>query len=702
VLYEMATGRQAFSGETTAVIFSKILKDEPPSPRALNPQIPPRLEDTIAKCLEKDRDLRYQVAAEIRADLKRLKRDIGLGRSASMQQVSSPAVVEAGFSRPDESEVPGPPQPAASPKLAGSDLQMMAPQTHRRKKAFFAAMAAAAIATVVLAYFFRPTLPPPAVSGYTQLTHDAASKRLIGTDGSRLYLAESDFGAAQMSIKGGNVASIPDPAGLQGSPYLIASVAPDGSRLLVLQVKGLGRASPLWALPTLGGSPVRLADIEGNGGAWSPDGQKLVYVNNNVLYLANADGAGSSKLADLPGPFALLTGLGTSLTWSPGNQEIALTLEDPKTFLPHLWELSADGQDLHRMFPGWHEQTGECCGAWMPNGKYFVFESEGQIWAAREEGSFLHSVKRRPVQLTAGAVNYSYPVPGKEGKQIFAVAGFSRGELLRYEASANAFKSFLDGISAEGVSFSNDGQWVAYVTYPDGILWRSRRDGSDKLQLSSSALYAMLPRWSPDGRQIAFYTYQPQRPDRQLRIYLVPSGGGAPQELMPNDSGMQMDPGWSPDGKSVVFGGPNNFPTAIQIVDVKTRRVSVVPDSKGLFSPRWSPDGRYLAAMPDDQSSLVLFDFKTQKWARLFEGIPEFLNWSHDGRFVYFLQLHGKAPGVKRVSVPDGKFEEVASLKNLKVTGVFSSWLGLTPNDEPLVLKDAGTQEIVSMEWHEP
>ena len=706
VLYEMATGRQAFSGETTAVIFSQILKEEPVSPRALNPELPPKIEEIISKSLEKDRDFRYQSAGEIRADLKRLKRDSSSGRSVSVAPGLSPAGADVGAGLPRQPESGGVKPPlqssASGVQHTSSDSQVVAALVRRHKKALYGAAAVAVTAMVVLAYFFRPTLPPPTVSGYTQLTHDAASKRLIGTDGSRLYLAESDFGAAQMSVNGGNVAPIPAPAGLQGMPYLIASVSPDGSKLLVLQMKGFGRASPLWAVPTLGGSPVRLADIEGNGGAWSQDGQKLVYVSGNSLYLANTDGTASRKLADLPGPFALLRGLGTSLTWSPSSQEIALTLEDPKTFLPYLWKLSADGRNLHRMFPVWHELTGACCGAWMPDGKYFVFQSEGHIWAVREAGSFFHEVNREPVQLTAGTVSYSYPVPGKDGKKLFAVVGFRRGELEHYDTRSKAFEPFLGGISAEGVSFSKDGQWVAYVTYPEGILWRSKRDGSDKLQLSSSPFYAMLPRWSPDGKEVAFYTYQPDQPDKQLRIYLVPSGGGAPQELTPNYPGLQMDPGWSPDGKSLVFGGPNSGPTAIQVVDVKTRQVSLIPGSKGLFSPRWSPDGRYLVAMPADQSGLMLFDFKTRKWSTLFEGIPEFLNWSRDGRFVYFLQLHGNSPGVERVSVPDGKFEEVASLKGLQITGSFGSWLGLTPDDAPLVLKDAGTQEIVSMDWHEP
>jgi serine/threonine protein kinase/Tol biopolymer transport system component len=689
VLYEMATGRPAFNGESTAVIFAQILKEDPPPARTLNPELPSKLEEIINKCLEKDRDLRCQSAAEIRADLKRLKRETSSGRGL----VGEPS----GLPR-EGGALPNTAGPSGGDQRS-SDSQMLAALVKRHKKALFGAVAVAVIVIAGSAYLFRPLLPPPAVSNYNQLTHDAIGKILIGTDGSRLYLSEDDVGAAQMSVNGGNVAPIPHPPSEQGVFWRGVSVSPDGSQLLVVEQKNIGYVSwPLWAVPTLGGPPARLADIKGSGGAWSPDGQKLVYISGSSVYLANADGTAFRKLTDLPGPFAGLRTLHTSLTWSPSGQEIAISVQDPRTLVSHLWELSSEGKDLHRMFPGWHEGAGECCGAWMPDGRYFVFQSQGQIWAVREAGSFLHRASRKPVQLTAGAVSYSYPVPGKDGKKLYAVAGFMRGELERYDARTKAFEPFLGGISAEGVSFSKDRQWVAYVSYPEGVLWRSKLDGSDKLQLSSPPLYAVVPRWSPDGREIVFYGLQRDKPSR---IYVVPAAGGSPKELVPNQSGPQLDPQWSPDGRSMVFGGPGGGPTAIHVLDFKTRHISLIPGSKGLYSPRWSPDGRYLVALPADSSSLMLFDFKTRKWTALFKGTVGFPCWSHNGQYVYLLYLDS-GPGIERIRIPDGKVEQVASLKGFQMTGVYDDWSGLTPDDAPLVLKNAGTQEIVSMDWHEP
>ncbi|HXH50058.1 MAG TPA: hypothetical protein VNM47_12005, partial [Terriglobia bacterium] len=681
---------------------------DPLPPSRINPEIPPELERILSRLLEKDRDLRYQHASDVRAELKRLKRDTGSGRGTAVSAVSS---AEHGQARPERSErdaratLPAmatgeTPVPQDTPTAGhgSSDSQVIAALVKRHKKTFLGGLAAVVAAALALIYWLMPPLPPPTVSGFVQLTHDAAGKRLFGTDGSRLYLGERGLGAGQMSVNGGDVVPIGGRAIAPGEFVAIASVSPDGSRLLLLQMKGFYRASsPLWTVPTLGGGRIRLADIEGNGGAWSPDGRNLVYASGSSLYLANADGTGSRKLAGLPNPFSGFPGGRTSLAWSPTGQEIALTLVDPKTRVVQLWGLSADGTGLHRMFPGWHERDGECCGSWMPDGKYFVFQSQDQIWAARQAGSFLRKASRKPVQLTSGAVSYRYPVPGKDGKRIFAVAGLRRGELQRYNTRAKAFEPFLGGISAEDVSFSEDGKWAAYTTFPEGIIWRSKLDGSDRLQLSSSPLFSTLPRWSPDGKVIVFDASQP---DKGRRIYLVPSGGGTPEDLTPNHAGAQGDPGWSPDGKSLVFGARGQGPRTIQVVDVKTREVSLIPGSGGLFSPRWSPDGRYLVAMPTDSSSLMLFDFKTQKWSMLFNGIAAYPNWSHDGRFVYFLPSSSGSVG--RISVPGGKFELVVSMKGLPNTGFNGDWLGLTPDDEPLVLKDAGTEEVVSMDFHEP
>jgi len=683
VLYEMGTGRVAFGAPTSAAIFDAILNRRPTPALTANPSLPPKLEEIINKAIEKDRELRYQSAADLRADLKRLRRD-----------TSSEQVVPAIHDRqPSEHS-----SPLRQLSDTSTDRDLAVTLARRHKKALFAGVGAAVVLIAILAYVLRPTLPPPAVSGYTQLTNDAVSKVLFGTDGARLFFDESGVEAAQMSVNGGNVS--PVIFNFQRTNYGISSVSPDGSKLLTAEIKGLNGASePLWAVPTLGGSPIRLADIEGNAGAWSPDGQKLIYTSGASLYIANADGSGSRKLTDLPGPRAGGPSLTTSPAWSPSGREIALTLTDPKTQINHLWVLSADGKNLREMFPGWQERAGECCGSWTPDGKYFVFESQGQVWAAREAGSFLHKVNRDPVQLTTGAVSYRYPVPSKDGKTLFAIASFRRGDLQRYDAKAKTFQSFLGGISAQDVSFSNDGRWVAYVSYPDGILWRSAPDGTDKFQLTSAPIYAMLPRWSADGKKIVFYSLKQGRGDR---VYEVPATGGSPQQMIPNLSGPQADPVWSPDGDSVAFGGVGGGDsTVIHILDVRTRQVTTLPDSQGLFSPRWSPDGRYLVGVRTDSSGLMLFDFKTQKWTNLTIGLVGYPCWSHDGRFLYFQRIIDN-PAIKRMAIPGGKIEEVASLKALRTTGVYNFWFGLAPDDSPLVLKYAGTEEIVSMAWTAP
>jgi Tol biopolymer transport system component len=241
---------------------------------------------------------------------------------------------------------------------------------------------------------------------------------------------------------------------------------------------------------------------------------------------------------------------------------------------------------------------------------------------------------------------------------------------------------------------------VAYVSYPDGTLWKSKLDGSERVQLSDAPLYAMLPRWSPDGSQIAFFAFSS---GQKTKLYMVPADGGTPSALLPGDSEDGWDPTWSPDGTRIAFGGTSTDPDAsIRILDLKTREVSTVPGSKGLFSPRWSPDGRYIVAMPFDSHSLMLFDFATQNWRAVAQGSVAFPCWSRSGDYIYFLQLHRNDWAVMRMHIGDRKLEQVADLKNNPITGKLFGWLGLAPDDSPLVLRDTGTREIYSLDWQAP
>jgi eukaryotic-like serine/threonine-protein kinase len=683
VLYEMATGRQAFSGSTSAVVFNAILSQSPTPALRVNPDLPPKLEEIINRAMEKDRDMRYQSASDLRSELKRLRRDTSSGASTAVAPASGRVPAAGGGS--------GAGAASATVDDSSTDRALAVHLVRRHKKALLGGLAAGAVAVAALVYWLAPPLPSPKVAGSVQITHDAHPKFLVGTDGSRLYLQEqapgSSFPLAQVSAAGGQVAPI---AASSPSLYLM-NVSPDGSDLLVADEPGTTFEGPLAALPVLGGSPRRLADTAGHDGAWSSDEKKLVYAQRNDLYLSNGDGSESHKLASLPG-----RAFGTA--WSPNGSLIRFTVADPKTRVNSLWQVSADGTNLRPLLPGWHQANGECCGSWTPDGTYFVFESQGQIWTLREKGSFLRKVSHDPVQLTSGAISYAYPLPSKDGKKLFAVAGLVRGELERYDAKSKTLEPFLSGISVQDVAFSKDAQWVAYVSFPEGTLWRSKADGSDRLQISFPPLYAMLPRWSPDGKQLVFFDQQTGKPSR---VYVVSADGGTPQELMPSLPQPQGDPVWSPDGNSVAFGGVLPAVDGIHIFDLKTRQVSTLPGSEKLFSPRWSPDGRYMVGLPTDSLGLRLFDFKTQKWAVLTKTAAGYPSWSRDGQYIYFQQQQPD-PGLFRVGIRDRKVEQVANLKGYQMTGYWGFWLGLAPDDSPLLLKDTGSQEIVALDWQAP
>jgi len=328
-----------------------------------------------------------------------------------------------------------------------------------------------------------------------------------------------------------------------------------------------------------------------------------------------------------------------------------------------------------------------------------VFQSKNNVWALAEVKNLLRKASNQPVQLTSGPMGFSMPLPSKDGKKLYAVGGLARGELTRYESKTGQFVPFLSGISADSVSFSKDGNWVAYVAYPEGTLWRSKADGSERLQLSFPPLYARLPRWSPDGDRIVFYAFAPTQP---VRAYLVPRDGESPPELLPEANLPKWDPYWSPDGSKIVFGGDFDDPgSVIRILDLKSGQISEVPGSKGFTGPRWSPDGQHIVALLAKLQGEVLFDLTSQKWTELVKKTAAFTNWSKDGQYVYFLHWPDE-PSVMRLRIRDRKLERVVDLKDFRQTGFYGIWLGLAPDDSPLLLRDTGTQEIYALDRGAP
>jgi len=384
VLYEMATGRQAFGGTTTAVIFTAILTQAPTAPLSLNPEVPPDLERIINKALEKDRDMRCQTAAELRADLKRLKRDTESGRA----RVVGEHLYGAPETKPAREGRKGPPLP--------------------RRWAAIALAGAVVVAGAALAYWLTRPLPPPRITRTVQLTNTGRQKDAhLVTDGPRVYFSEVVAGRNvlhQVSAAGGEATPVPTSA----QNVWVWDISPNGSELLVATSLGLEPETPPRVMSVLGGSPRRLGNILAHDATWSPDGRKIVYANGNDLFLASSDGSESRKLVAASGPTSWPR-------WSPDGTRLRFSVFDPNTGSNSLWEVSAGGTNLHRLLPGWNNPPAECCGNWTVDGNCFVFpahrDGKWNLWAIREKASLFRKTSRDPVQLTYGPLYFWSPIP---------------------------------------------------------------------------------------------------------------------------------------------------------------------------------------------------------------------------------------------------------------------------------------------------
>jgi len=567
---------------------------------------------------------------------------------------------------------------------------------------------AAIIVIAVLAYWVTRPLIPPRVSGYTRITNDGRAKRfrvdglpVIVTDGLRLYFAEGANSGMrstlnQASASGGETSPVPTPF---EQNIELGDIISNRSDLLLQTFVAGETEMPLWILPALGGVPRRLGDVLGRDAAWSPDGQRIAYAKGHELYVCKADGTEARRLVAASRQVRWPR-------WSPRGRFLRFTVGDP-VGRTSIEEVSAVGGRSHALLPSWKGIP--CCGNWTPDGEYYIFQSgfnqKTDIWALRERTGLFGKGNGEPVQLTAGPMDFRSPVSSIDGKRLFVIGEQLRGELVRFESKSGQFVPYLGGISAQDVDVSKDGEWVTYVSYPEGVLWRSRVDGSQRLQLTSLPMQAFLPRWSPDGKRIAFSAAVPGEPSG---IQVIAADGGGPAKLTEGNH-YETDPNWSPDQDSLVFGnapwleGGAPSSAAIHMLDLKTHQVSTLSGSEGLYSPHWSPDGRYVLAMSLDSPKLMLFDFSTHKWAELVSSPAAYPNWSHDGSYIYFVNPYIAEPAVYRIRVSDRKLELVTSLSRQRLGwSIAGKWTGLAGDDSPLVLRDTGSEEIYALDWEAP
>ena len=447
ILYEMLTGKRAFYGPTWAETMASIIKDDPPPFTQTAPATPPALQRIVLRCLEKSPEERFQSSSDLAFALESLS-DAASG---------APSV---------NTEVP-------ARRLPSSLLWPLG---------LLAILLLAAVGFFIVAH--QRVGPALRISDYAQITNDGRNKTLAGTDGSRLYFnLDPAVPPEEIAVAGGETVPIKLPI----PSAVLESVSPDGSTFLVGS-ESVGQTSgyPLWSVAILGGAPRSLANSV-TASTWSPDGTAIAYaMPNGDMYEEKSNGAEAHIIASVGGRAEWLA-------WSPDGATLRFSTSGK------LREISANGSNLHELLPTWPASADPCCGSWSPNGNFFYFLSAGQLWALDERPGLFGRRSTEPIQLTSGPLAWATPVPGKNGKKLFATGLTRRGELTRFDVQSKQFQPYLGGISADLVAFSKDGAHLVYVSYPDGSLWRADRDGSNRVELVDPPLKPILPSWSPDG-----------------------------------------------------------------------------------------------------------------------------------------------------------------------------------------------------------
>jgi Tol biopolymer transport system component len=561
------------------------------------------------------------------------------------------------------------------------------------------------VLVLALGYWFVRPLPAPVVRGHQALTHDGQEKEgPLLTDGARLYFKEKVDGRwvpAVVPTAGGNVTTFP----LHSPDIRIWDIAPDGSDLVGWEGAPASAAGRLLVWPVAGGTPEVLAGLQGAWPTWSPDRSKIAYSDGiHSVFVAGRRGENPRKVASVEGRPG-------KLRWSPDGRSLRFSQLGPRSEVGSLWEVAAAGGQPHLVLTAGKRYVG-LDHAWAADGSYSLFTASSaggsDIWALRENCNPVRWRCREPIRITTGAGSYDCPLPSRDGSKLFVISAQSKRELVRYDLKSKTFVPYFPTGYAGDLEFSPDGEWVVYARLPERTLWRSRLDGSDATPLTASGAEAYSPHWSPGGKQIAYMAISAQN---QYKACVVPAGGGPPQQLLPG-AGEEGVPTWSRTGKFVVFGdvlhGLHASEMAIHLLDLRNHQLSTLPGSAGLWTPRWSPNGRYIAALAlgDEAKNLLatcpavlLYDFSTRQWTALAESDDiTSLTWSRDSQYVYF---RANAPDAElyRVHIVTKKVEPLA---NLAVSlGGGGDWLGMAPDGSPLVMRDTRIEEIYALdvEW---
>jgi DNA-binding winged helix-turn-helix (wHTH) protein/Tol biopolymer transport system component len=578
----------------------------------------------------------------------------------------------------------------------------------RTRPAWWQFFAAAVVIMVVLVFFLWPRSEPKVVAA-RQLTHTGQVDpwgKLV-TDGSRIYFVVRDvtgWNLMQTSVEGGNIQRTPTPF----DNTRIFDLSPDHAQFLIGQFTHQGEETPLWFWPVQGGAPRRVGDVMAKEAVWSPKGDMIAFVRGETILITDTQGSEAREVAR----FHLAP---HSLLWSPDGKRLRFTQSNLVEGTDSMWEIGIDGKSLRRVLPGEEGGPHEGSGTWLAGGKYFAFstgqdlranravDTQANLWLMEEKQGWFGSRSGNPIQLTKGPIAFDHPT--SSGSRLFVIGSHNEYQLLRIDPKTLTKTAMLEESGATDMDFSLDGQWVVYAARENGTLWKSKIDGSNRMQLMAGATGAFAPHWSPDQQQILFTGFLL---DKQPRLYVVSAQGGSPKTVLPTDNRWASVSGdWRTDGRQIVLDVQDTATggeSTIRILDLESGHLAAIPGSEGLIEPRWSSDGRYIAALNPKKKQIFLYDCKLLKWTVLAEAnFPSTLRWSPGGDALYFQDSDEVEESVFRVPMATREPERVTRFGDLLSSGAARCiFTGLSPDGSVYVTVDHGDVDVYAIDLKLP
>jgi len=617
VLYEMATGALPFRGETSGVITEAILNRTPVPANKWNPDVPAKLEEIIGKALEKDPDLRYQHASDMRTDLKRLQRDCGSGRISS-------------------SGVQGLPLPADELASSSGRIAVVQPGAKSSLAKYAAAGGAILLAAIAFGvYHFKGTSSGPSgPSKITQISH--WNKRIaqahLSPDGRTIAFTSPVSGIPQVFVmlsSGGEPIQITRDEGEK----IVQSFSADGSEIYF--GRALGR-DEVWAIPTLGGNARRL--VAAFIAVPSADGAYLYYSKSGdrAIYRASLTAVGEERIYSFDNPPLVPTGI---LTFPDGKNLLIATAtpeqtEGTQSFKLHKLDLAGrKAVEVGSLSGQFISDLGVATDlVWGEAGKKILFSRTvngiTNLWS-------YNLADQKMVQVSFGPGPDLQPMPEPGGGNILFVNGRESGFLTAYQTRT---KSSVDLVSenASQPTISPDGKHVMFIKIPGQNkmeLWVANIDGTSPFKLASSGVLTTLG-WSPDGSRLAFS----DNTSGAGKMFFVDRDGGALHEVRGTEGFVGWIT-WTRDQKNVYISSTtSDGRDTISKADAEGAHVERFLDNFGEVSDA-SMDGERLLAFiaHGENTGIYQIDVKEKRTIPLVHGVVPFgVHYSPDGKSVLY------------------------------------------------------------------